>query len=201
MKANPFLERVYELLEQFDFKELSDEDRIFVMSEMSEEEYINLRQTLKTTEAFFSSSKEPDLNESLLTSLINIKHKPNIIIKILNQPVKLYQLAASVILILAIYTVKQYSDLPGKNSELPKNDTIYIQKTDTVYSKLADTVKIIKEKIIYISGKKSNEIHDKLLSTATYYLDSSKLLYPNHTDSIKEFNVNDNLSHDTLYKN
>jgi hypothetical protein len=200
MKANPFMERVYELLEQFDFKELSEEDRSYVMSEMSEKEYNNLRNTLKTTEAFFSSSVEPILNNSLLTTLTNTKHKPNVVVRILNQPVKLYQLAASILLILAIYTFKQYSDLPGKNSALPKNDTIFIQKTDTVYSKLADTVKIIKEKFIYISGKKSSDIHDKLLSTATNYFDNG-LICPNHIDSIKGPDVNDNISRDTLFKN
>jgi hypothetical protein len=195
MKANQCLERVYELLEQFDFKELSDEDRIYVLSELSEKEYTVLRDTLRNTEAYYSNSEEPNLNDSLLTSLINTNHKQNTILNILNQPVKLYQLAASIILILAIYTIKQYSDLPDKNSSLPKNDTIYIQKTDTVYSKLADTVRIIKEKIIYISREKGQDIHDKLLSTATYDFNSSKVICPNHSDSIQELRSN------TLFKN
>lgn len=200
MKADLFLERVYELLEQFDFEELSEEDRTYVISGMSEKEYVNLRDTLKTTAAFFSCSEEPILNDSLLTCLTNSNHKPNLIVKILNRPVKLYQLAASIILILAIYTIKQYSDLPEKNSALPKNDTIYIQKTDTVYSRLADTVKIIKEKLIYISGKRSDDIHNKLLSTSTNYFDSG-LTGPNHVDSIKGPYINDSVSWDTIFKN
>lgn len=201
MKANPCLERVYELLEQFDFKELSDNDRICVLSELSEKEYTILRDTLRTTEVFFSNSEEPNLNDSLLTSLINTKHKANTILNILNQPVKLYQLVASIILILALYTIKQYSDLPVKNSALPKNDTINIQKTDTVHSKLADTVKIFKEKIIFISSEKGNDIHDNLLSTATYGFNSSNVICLNHIDSIQELTFNDNVSNDTLFKN
>lgn len=201
MKANPYLERVYELLEQSDFKELSDEDRIYVLSEMSEKEYINLRGTIKTTESFFLSSKEPNLNDSLLTSLLDTTHKPNIFLRILNQPVKIYQLAASILLILGIYTIKQYSDLPGKNSELPESDTIYVQKTDSVYSKLADTVKIIKEKIIYISREKDYDIHDKLLSAATYDFDGSKTFRSGYQDRTRELTLNENVSNDTLFKN
>jgi hypothetical protein len=193
MKTNPCLEQVYELLEQFDFKELSDEDRICVLSELSEKEYTILRDTLKTTESFYSNSGEPNINDSLLNSLINTNHKQNIILNILNQPVKLYQLAASIILILALYTLKQYSDLPDKNSALPKNDT--------VHSKLADTVRIIKEKILYMSVEKATDIHDKLLSTATYDFDISNVIYPNHNDSIQELTLNDIDSNNTLFKN
>ena len=35
MKANQDMERVYELLEQFDFRELSDSDRNYVLSRMN----------------------------------------------------------------------------------------------------------------------------------------------------------------------
>src|SRR5450759_3680467 len=149
MKANPYLEQVYELLEQFDFKALSEKDKIFVLSKMSEEEYTKMRSSIKDTEVFFLNSSEPNLNEMLFSSIIQTNHKPNILIKILNQPVKLYQFAACIVLIIVIYTLKQYSDLPDKTSSLPAKDTIFIQKTDTVYSKLADTVWILKEKILY----------------------------------------------------
>jgi hypothetical protein len=209
MKANTYLERVYELLEQFDFNELSENDRIYILSKMTEKEYINMRSTIKDTETFFSNSSEPNINVSLLSSIINTNHKPNILIKILNQPVKFYQLAASIVLILAIYTIKQYSDFPDKNSILPLHDTIFIQKTDTiypkladtVYSKLVDTVKSIKEKIIYISREKDTNTHVKLLSTTAYVFDSSKVVLKKTTDSIKELSFIKDVSSDTLFKN
>jgi hypothetical protein len=209
MKANTYLERVYELLEQFDFNEIPENDRIYVLSKMSEEEYITLRSTITDTENFFSNSSEPQINASLLSSIIRTNHKPNIVIKILNQPVKFYQLAASIALILAIYTIKQYTDLPIKNSALPLYDTIYIQKIDTVYpkqadtisSKLADTVKLIKEKIINISRDKDIIDHVKLLSTTASVFDSSKLVCPKTSDSIKELTFIKDDSIDTLFKN
>jgi len=209
MKSNPYLERVYELLEQFDFNELSESDRFYVLSKMSEKEYIIMRGTIKDTETFFSNSSEPEINISLLSSIIRTNHKPNIFIKILNQPVKFYQLAASILLLLAIYTIKQYSDLPGKNPALPIYDTIFIQKTDTVYpgpadtisSKLADTVRIIKEKIINISREKNINTQIKLLSTIAYMSDSCKIICPKDTDSVKELTFTKDVSSDTSFKN
>ena len=209
MKANTYLERVYELLEQFDFNELPENDRIYVLSKMAEDEYINMRSTIQDTETFFSNSSEPEISVSLLSSIIRTNHKPNLLIKILNQPVKFYQLAASIALLLAIYAIKQYSDLPIKNSALPLYDTLFIQKTDTVYpkstdtisSKLADTVKFIKEKIINISGEKGINNQAKLLSTTAYVSDSTNIVYPKTTDYIKELTITKDVSRDTLFKN
>jgi hypothetical protein len=201
MKANRYFEGVYELLEQFDFKELSEKDKIYVLSEMTENEYNNMRSTLMDTETFFSNSSEPNINDSLFNSIMRTNHKPNILIKILNQPVKFYQLAASIILLLGLYAIKQYSDLPDKNSALPVNDTIYIQKTDTVSSKLADTVRNIKEKIIYVTKERDINSQDKLLSTATFEFDSGKIVCPGNIDRIKQQTFINYISSETLFKN
>lgn len=201
MKADRYFEGVYELLEQFDFKELSEKDRIFVLSEMTENEYNNMRSTLKDTESFFSNSSEPGINDSLLNSIIRTDHKPNILIKILNKPVKFYQLAASIILLLGLFAIKQYSDIPDKNSALPSSDTIYIQKTDTVYSKLADSIRILKNKIIYISSEKDNNKQVKLLSVAADEFDSGEVISPSSIYRIKELAFENNFSRDTSFKN
>ncbi len=208
MKANTYFERIYELLEQFDFNELSEKDRIYVLSKIDEEDYVNMRSTLKDTETFFSNSSEPNVNDSLLSSIINTNHKPNTLIKILGQPVKVYQLAASIALLLAIYTIKQYSDFPDTNSTLPLHDTIIIQKTDsvhpklsdTVYSKLVDTVKSINEKILYISQGKDTSTLSNILSTTAYVFDSSKVVFTKTPDSIKELTFIKDVSSDTLFK-
>ena len=201
MKANRYFEGVYELLEQFDFKELSEKDRIFVLSEMTESEYNDIRDTLKDTETFFSNSNEPGINDSLLNSIIHSNHTPNILIRILNQPVKFYQLAASIILLLGLFAIKQYSGIPDKNSALPSSDTIYIQKTDTLSSKLADSIRILKNKIIYISSEKDNNTQAKLLSVAANEFDSGEVICPNSTYRIKEQPFENNVSSDTSSKN
>jgi len=201
MKANRDLERVYELLEQFDFKELSEEDRIYVLSVMTEHEFNNMRSTLKDTETFFINSCEPNINDSLFNSIINTNHKPNILIKILNRPVKFYQLAASILLLLGLYIINQYSDLPDKNSALPIHDTIYIRKTDTLSSKLADTVKNIKEKIIRVTREKDINPKDKLLSAAASEFDSGKIVCPGNIERIKQLTFFTDTSSETLFKN
>lgn len=72
MKANHYLERVYELLEQFDFEQLSAEDKSYVLKNIPEKEYLRLRDAIKVTESLFSDSVEPDLNDLLLTSVMNL---------------------------------------------------------------------------------------------------------------------------------
>jgi len=201
MKANRNFEKVYELLEQFDFKELLVDDRIYVLSKITEDEYNNMRDTLKDTETFFSNSTEPNINDSLLNSMMRTNHKPNMLFRILNQPVKFYQLAASILLLLGFYAIKQYSDLPDKNSALPKIDTIYIQKTDTVSSKLADTVRNIKEKIIYITRERDINTQDKLLFTITFEFDSGKIVCLGNNDRIKQQTFINYISSETLFKN
>jgi|WetSurMetagenome_2_1015567.scaffolds.fasta_scaffold455878_2 hypothetical protein len=209
MKAKTYFERIYELLEQFDFNELSERDRIFVLSKIDEEEYINMRSTIKDTETFFSNSSEPNINDSLLSLIIKTNHKPGTLIKILGQPVKLYQLAASIVLILAIYTIKQYSNFPDKNSVFPLHDTVFIQKADsiypkladTVYSKLVDTVKSINDKILYISREKDTNTLVKLLSNTAYVFDSSNVVFVKTTARIKELTFIKDVSSDTLFKN
>lgn len=201
MEANRYFEGVYELLEQFDFKDLPEKDKIYVLSGITENEYNDMRNTLKDTETFFSSSSEPDINDSIFNSIIHTNHKPNILLKILNKPVKFYQFAASILLLLGLYTIKQYSELPDKNSALPLNDTIYIQKSDSVSSKLADTVKNFKEKIIYVTSEKDINVQDKLLSSAILEFDSDVISFPSKTEGIKQHTYFTNTSSETLFKN
>jgi hypothetical protein len=201
MKANRHFERLYEMLEQFDFNELSENDRIYVLSEMTENEFNNMRSTLKDTKTFFSNSCEPNINESIFNSLISTNHRPNILIKILNHPVKFYQLAASILLLLGLYFIIQYSELPDKNSAIPINDTIYIRKPDSLSSKLADTVKNIKEKIIYITREKDTNPMDKLLFTAKFEFDSGKIGCPTNFEIIKQVTFFADTSGETLFKN
>jgi len=198
MKSNPDIERVYELLEQHDFNELSEEDKNQVLSIMTEKEYINMRGTLKDTGNFFNDSEELTLNDSQYKPLMNKSGNGNLLIKILKKPVQIYKAAALVIMILGIYSIIHYSTLHDKNVVLAQNDTIYIHKTDTVYSKLTDTVRIIKKKIIYISQEKDRIKPARILSTSKNIYDCSKEICPDDIDKIIELAINNNISRDTL---
>ena len=200
METNPNRERVYGLLEQYDFIELSEHDKSYILSIMSEFEYINMRNALKQTQIFFASNVEPNLNDSLQALLMRKDKGENKILKFLKLPIQLYKIAASTLIILGIYSVIHYSYPKEKNRLLALTDTIYINKTDTVFSRLVDTVKIIKERVVYKSSPNDILVSDKLLSNSKDDYDCDKEICPNNIDKIKDLAFNNNVSNDTLWK-
>lgn len=200
MEVNQKMEKVNDLLEQFDFNELSEQDKRYILSVMSEIEYINMRTTLKDTENFFAQAVEPNLNDSLHKFLMNYRKNENRAIKFLKHPIQLYKVAASIVIVLGLYSFFHYSNPQGKNSLLSLHDTIFINKTDTVYSKFIDTVKVIKEKIVYIPKEKDLIASVKLLSNSKLEYDCNREICPNNVDKIKELAFNNNVSSDTLWK-
>jgi hypothetical protein len=200
MKTDLYFEKVYELLEQSDFKDLPEKDRIYVLSGLTESEFNEMRGALQETEAFFSNACEPVINGSLLNST-GINSKSNFLIKLLNRPVKFYQLAASILLILGLLIIKQYSDSPVKNSAIPVRDTLNIDKSDSLSSKLADTVKNIREKIVFISRKNNTNNSNEILSTAKFAFDSDNFITSSNIARIRQLPLYGDTSGETLYKN
>ncbi len=200
MKSNQDMERVYELLEQFDFRELSDNDRNYVLSLMTAGEYNNLRVTVKDTEMLFSEVQEPKLNESVYNSLIaGIKEK-NIFIRFLKRPVQLYKVAATVIVLTGLFSFIHFTNLHEQNSNSLTNDTIFIYKTDTVYSRIIDSVKHIREKVVYMTINKNREATPILFTSAKNEFDYRLELYPGDIDRIKTL-YNNNIAFNTLRNN
>jgi hypothetical protein len=200
MEVNQNMDKVNELLEQFDFNELSEQDKMYILSIMSEIEYINMRDTLKDTENFFAQSVDLNPNDSLYEFLMNNSKNENRFIKFLKHPIQLYKVAASIVIVLGIYSFFHYSNPQGKNSLLALHDTIFINKIDTVYSKIVDTVKVIKEKIVYIPKERDLIASVKLLSNSKLEYDCNREICPNNVDKIKELAFNNNVSSDTLWK-
>ena len=193
METNRNIERVYELLEQFDFKELSEQDKLFVLSEMTAIEYGKMRSTIKDTQFFFANDIEPNYDNS---------RKPkSLLLHILKQPIQLYKVAASIIILFGIFSAIQYFNHPAKSDLLTFNDKTYIVKTDTVYSKMVDTITIIKERITYIPKENELSTNERLASNSKIEYDCSKEICPNDIDNIKELAYNDNASKDTLLRN
>jgi len=201
MKADQNMERMYELLEKFEFHELSDKDKNWVLSVMPISEYNNLRGTLTDVEMYFTNSEDLNLNPSIYKSLLSKRKKENNLLRLLKQPIQFYKIAASVLVIAAIYSVIHLTNLHEKNTPAISTDTIYIYKTDTVYSKFIDTVRMIKEKIVYVSHEKEPGTQSKLLSAAKNDYDCKKEICPGDIDRIKAFVYNNNVSNDTLFKN
>ena len=200
MKANQNMERIYELIEQFDFSELSETDKAYILTLISETEYNNMRNTLKDTENYFVQASEPILNDPERKSIADQSKDENRIIKLLKQPVQLYKVAASIVLILGIYSLIHYSNQQQKNDLLAVHDTIVIHKTDTVYSKLVDTIRIIKEKIVYVPQKQDLLASNKILTDSKSVSDCNKEICPADLDKIKALALNNNVSNDSLLK-
>lgn len=140
MNANQDMEKIYEFLEKSDFRELSEPDRNYVLLSMSEEEYNNLRSTVKDTEMLFSNSRDSEPDKSIYTSLTGMKENKNRILGVLRYPVQFYKVAATVIVLMGLFSFIHFSNLHEQNNESLSNDTIFVYKTDTVSSRIVDTL-------------------------------------------------------------
>jgi hypothetical protein len=140
MNANQDMEKIYEFLEKSDFRELSEPDRNYVLLSMSEEEYNNLRSTVKDTEMLFSNSRDSEPDKSIYTSLNGMKENKNRILGVMRYPVQFYKVAATVIVLMGLFSFIHFSNLHEQNNESLSNDTIFVYKTDTVSSRIVDTL-------------------------------------------------------------
>lgn len=200
MEVNQNMGKVNDLLEQFDFNELSEQDKMYVLSVITEKEYNNMRGTINDVGTFFNNSEDVNLNSSIYKSLINKNKHVNILLKLLKQSIQLYKVAASVIVLIGLYSLIHFTNLKEKSSPISSNDTIFIYNTDTIYSKFVDTVRLIKEKIVFISREQDLLTPDKLLSNSKLEYDCNREICPNNVDRIKELAFNNNVSSDTLWK-
>jgi hypothetical protein len=198
MKANQDMERIYELLEVYDFNDLPENDRTFVLSFMTADEYINQRDTLKDSEILFSGAEGLELSPSVFDSLPILKQGENRIIRFLKKPVQLYKVAAAIILLTGLFSFIHITNLHEQKNNSLSNDTIYIYKTDTIYSRIVDTVRQIKEKVVYITQKKDPESASFLFMTAKNDFDS---IQPNDLDRIRGLVIKDSVAKDTLINN
>jgi len=59
MKTDKRIEKAYDLVEQFEFSELSEPDKLLILSVMTESEYEQMRITLKGINHTFKNDVEP----------------------------------------------------------------------------------------------------------------------------------------------
>jgi hypothetical protein len=197
MTTDQNLEKIYQLVEQFDFDELPDAGKSFVLTQMSGNEYRDMRETIKDSKKYFAGNPEIQPDDSILKSISN-KYKKNNFIRTLNYPLQFYKVAASILIILGITFMVFYKSNPGIYSQLAIHDTVYIRKTDTVISKIKDTIQIVKSIIIY-SVKKSETISSKkLLADITHNADCSKEICPSDVERITSLTGKNNISRDSF---
>ena len=150
MKKNQDLAQIYDLIEKFNFFELSREEKDFVLGHITEEEYMNLRSTLGDTRRFFSNYPEEGQFE-----------KPSPLKRFFTHRLELYKIAAIFLIALGIGFLLDRA-VTGKQTEiLAMTDTIYITSPDTVHLIIRDTIEVFKEnteiKAVYPGDRVANK--------------------------------------------
>jgi hypothetical protein len=191
-------ERIYELLEKYDFSELNNIDRAFVLNCMTEQEYNSMRKTIADTADYFSQAEEPFLSNSIFKSQENKAVQTNAFTKILKMPVELYKVAASIAVILAIFLSFQHFKSSKPLQMLAVNDTVVVHKIDTVFSHFTDTVEVVKERVIYLSEKQINKKQPAAVSVQELSYDCNRDICPNDVDRIKAMSINCQISKDSV---
>lgn len=120
--------KIQELIEQFDFSELTKDQKEQVLRELTEIEYQNLRETIKMTVDYFED--EPNLLADTL--LKPVLEKEGLLLRVINYNVPLYKIAAAVLLVLSINLLipnKEDSnsiEIVENVNEEENSDTLYV---------------------------------------------------------------------------
>jgi len=197
MAANQLIEKVYELLEQYDFNELSEMDKDLVLSGISEAEYTNMRAIINNTVDFFNTSVDPVPDFAFQQSLMTKGGSGNVLIKILTKPVQLYQVAAIIIVLIGIFSILDLYKIQDQRRILASVKSTSAKETDTVYSRLTDTVQIIKEKIIYVHSRGNVAEYDKYVPNSKKINDCKKELCPDDIEEITKSSSKNQFSKDS----
>ena len=130
MEKKKDLQRIYDLIESYDFKELPESKKSFIRRHILEDEYNIMRSTLKDTRELFRKFPKPMVQE-----------KHNTFFKIARYPVELYKIVAIIVLLIGFGIILTKARTFEQQELLAMIDTVFIDKTDTV--------EIIKEITIY----------------------------------------------------
>lgn len=198
---NDTMARVYELLEQFDFKELSAEDRKYVLSVMSETEYNQMRLTIGDVAEYFEQT--PDMEPGKL-ELDNTGEK-NKLIQWVRKPVPLYQVAASILILLGLFFAYTNYQIPNQSAVLTSNEVIQVHKADTVYTRITDTVRVVVEKLVYITPYVEDTSIPLIASNTSkgateIEINCDKDLCPDDVEIIQSMGTNNATSLDSVLK-
>lgn len=196
MSENIGLEKVYEFVENFDFQDLSEQQKSIVLDVITESEYIAIRATIIKTSFYFEHEKEPMLIKS---SVISVGYR-NGIVKFIKQPVPLYKIAAAIALFFGLYSgFKLVKGFDSKMFVSQSNNPV-IFKTDTVLVTLIDTLEIIKERIVYVERKETPKTIAEPIAQSTFSIDCDKEICTKDIDRLKDLTCNNKISNDSLLK-
>mgnify|MGYP006108680883 CR=1 FL=1 len=119
---------IYEIIEKYDFSELTDQQRKLVLSEMTEDGYTNMRKTISLTTDFFD--EEPILMaEDLVVPTIK---KKSVLVRLINYKLPIYKVAAILMIFLSVNHLTP--EEIASSTQLVEDTNEFIIDTDTFLS-------------------------------------------------------------------
>lgn len=137
METDKGLERVYELIESFDFNGLTEFEKSIVLSYISEKEFTDMRNTISDTKDLFDKLPLETSNENT-----GLK-------RIIKYPIQLYKVAAVILLIVVLGIAVLNSVPKDEKGRFAQVDTVYVDRFDTIIVEKINTVEVVKEKLVY----------------------------------------------------
>jgi hypothetical protein len=189
MKREQAIEKIYELIEQFDIDELSENEKSFVLKHISYAEYLTMRSTIVDTNELFSKfpgSAQKDKGLSLK--------------KLAVYPVALYKIAVAIILLIGIGFLLRKNQLFSEKELLAVADTIYIEKNDTVVLEKTETIEVIKTKIVYkdlLGDQNLINQSETLIAAENYQRDCSREICPDDMIVLSRIQTKGDFSEDS----
>jgi len=134
---------IYDLIERYDFNDLNKNTIEQVLKLCSEKEYNALRNAYLKNKKYFSETGEVPVPRKATYSNIYKKeswqHKP--VYRIINYSIPLYQVAATIVLLIGITFIFNSSLLSGNSStDFASVDTVFVKRTDTLKVFIHDTI-------------------------------------------------------------
>jgi hypothetical protein len=189
MKDDQHIEKIYDLVEIFDFNDLSENDKTFVLQHITLMEYNELRSTITDTQKLLL--KYPD----------NVKkYKQFQLKKIALYPIELYKIAAIILIIIAAFYLLTKWDHPDSQNLIASVDTVFVKKTDTILVYVGDAVMQIKEKSNFSGtiNQDNTDKHVKSFVNKEIVRDCSKELCPDDIQKLNALKTKNDFSEDTI---
>ncbi len=194
MNSNKKIEKAFELAEMFEFMELMDNDKKYILSLMTKEEYNDLRKAIFTLPKYFEKDIDPIIN---IPQFAHHERK-NKFKYLLLYPLQLYKVAAIVIFTYLTYYSYHHINENQDSELIAQSDTVYVHRTDTIFKIAHDTVWIaVEKKHLHKLSMAKNNIIKKEAQQTTY---NQNNILPDDVENILEMTNNNSIANDSVFR-
>lgn len=175
---NTYPEKMYDLLENYSFQQLSEADTDFVLQYVTEVEYEKMKRILEKSKAGFDSSVSRMEIPANLLHLVAEK-KRSAAIPMWKRSIALYKVAAAILLplLLTIFYYEQFRVNKTTSNLISSIDTVYVKgATDTVYIP-AERKKNLENKQVRTQVVKNTHIKEEIEGSVPLSEDTSYRIF------------------------